>query len=222
MKSNKQRFLKALVLASAFLSSASAFAADKGNDVLDQCQYLPLATNSAMPKKFGAENTSVCVDIPVTLHKAKIFFNMDTMAVDGKGNASGLKHMVMMGSVMKDQIKKGLIKPEDVSIIGIMHGSALKWALKTAPEQQKKWIEQIFKLKKEGVNIQLEACGAAMDGAGVSKKNLYTYDAEGKPDPAAHGRIYVNQGAFGREIYLQQQGYAYAQEGNQPQHEISK
>jgi intracellular sulfur oxidation DsrE/DsrF family protein len=222
MKSNKQRFLKALVLASAFLGSASVYAADQGNDILAQCQYLPLATNLAMPKKFGTKNTSVCVDIPVTLNKVKVIFNMDTMAVDGKGNANGLKHMFMMGSVMKEEIKKGLIKPEDVSIIGIMHGAALKWATKSAPEQQKKWIEQIFKLKKEGVNIQLEACAAAMNGAGLTKKNLYTYDAEGNPDPAAHGRIYVNQGAFGREVYLQQQGYAYAQEGNQPRLKKSK
>ena len=139
---------------------------------------------------------------------------MDTLAVDGKGNANGLKHMMMMGNVMKAQIKKGLIKPENVSIIGIMHGSALKWATKSAPAQQKKLINAIFKLKKAGVNIQLETCAVTMNGAGLTKKDLYTYNAEGKPDPKALGRIYVNQGAFGRELYLQNHGYAYAEEGN--------
>ena len=183
------------------------------NEALDQCQYLVLATNLAMPKKFGAKNTTVCVDIPVEVQKAKMVFNMDTDSVDGNGNSNGLKHMVMMGNVIKDQIRQGLIKPEDVSIIGILHGSAIKWATKAVPAQQKNFIDQIFQLKREGLNIQLEACAAAMNGADLTKKNLYSYDADGKPDPAAGGRIYVNQGAFARELDLENRGYAYFEEG---------
>lgn len=209
-------FVGALVFIFGICSASVTLASEKpdsnSSGILNQCEYLPLATNLAFPKKFGAKNTSVCVDIPVQLDKAKIVFNMDTPAVDKKGNANGLKHMVMMGFVMKQQIKDGLIKPENVSIIGIVHGSALKWVTKAST--QKKWINAIFKLQGEGVNIHLEACAAAMNGAGLTKKNLYSYTAEGNPDPKAGGRIYVNQGAFGRELYLQNQGYAYAEEGN--------
>ena len=199
-------------ICSASVALASEKLDSNSDGILNQCDYLPLATNLAFPKKFGEKNTSICVDIPVKLEKAKIVFNMDTPAVDKKGNANGLKHMVMMGFVMKQQIKDGLIKPENVSIIGIVHGSALKWVTKAST--QKKWINAIFKLQSEGVNIHLEACAAAMNGAGLTKKALYSYTAKGDPDPKAGGRIYVNQGAFGRELYLQNQGYAYAEEGN--------
>ncbi len=218
-KPNAKYLIGALFLFGGIYGTTAVLAEDmtsaKSNEILDQCQYLPLATNLVNPKKFGKKNTSVCVDIPVKVKTAKIIFNMDTLAVDAKDNSNGLKHMMMMGNVMKAQIKKGLIKPENVSIIGIMHGSAVKWATKSAPEQQKKLMNAIFKLKKEGVNIQLETCAVSMNGAGLTKKDLYTYDAEGKPDPKALGRIYVNQGAFGREIYLQNHGYAYAEEGNE-------
>ena len=209
-------FAGTLVFMFSISSVGVALASEKLNTnsggILNQCEYLPLATNLAFPKKFGKKNTSVCVDIPVKLERAKIVFNMDTPAVDKKGNANGLKHMAMMGAVMKQQIKLGLIKPENVSIIGVVHGSALKWVTKAST--QKKWINAIFKLESEGVNIHLEACAAAMNGAGLTKKNLYSYTAKGDPDPKAGGRIYVNQGAFGRELYLQNQGYAYAEEGN--------
>ena len=213
----RQLVLGTLVLLGALAGTSSAVAAGSNgvdkNGVLDQCQYLPLATNLAFPKKFGAKNTTICVDIPVHVQKAKMVFNMDTDTVDGKGNSNGLKHMVMMGAVMKQQIAKGLIQSDEVSIIGIVHGSALKWVTKPVPPQQKKWIDAIFKLRREGVNIQLEACAAAMNGAHLSKKNLYTYDASGNPDSTAGGRIYVNQGAFARELYLEDHGYAYFEEG---------
>ena len=216
-KPNTKHFISALVIIGGFYGSTAVFAKDmsnaKSNESLDQCQYLPLATNLVNPKKFGRKNTSVCVDIPVEVKKAKIVFNMDTDSVDGKGNSNGLKHILMMGKVMQDEIKRGVIKPKDISIIGIMHGSGLKWATKAGSEPQRKFINAIFKLKRAGVNIQLEACAAAMNGAGLTKKDLYTYDAEGNPDPKAGGRIYVNQGAFGRELYLQNHGYAYVEEG---------
>ena len=216
-KMARQIMVGILVLTGICAGTNSALAAGSGsvdkNGVLDPCQYLPLATNLAFPKKFGAKNTTICVDIPVQVEKAKMVFNMDIDSVDGKGNANGLKHMVMMGAVMKEQIAKGMIKPDEVSIIGIVHGSALKWVTKTVPPQQKKWINMIFKLQREGVNIHLEACAAAMNGAHLTKKNLYTYDANGNPDPKAGGRIYVNQGAFARELYLQNHGYAYFEEG---------
>ena len=209
--------LGSAMLFGAVAGSGAALAAGTNsadqNKILDHCQYVPLATNLAFPKEFGAKNTTVCVDIPVHVEKAKMVFNMDTDTVDGKGNSNGLKHMVMMGYVMKDAIAKGQIKPENVDIIGIVHGSAMKWVIKPVPAQQKKWIEAIFKLKREGVNIHLEACAAAMNGNHLTKKNLFSYDAKGNPDPKAGGRIYVNQGAFARELYLHNHGYAYFEEG---------
>ena len=209
--------LGSAILLGAVAGSNVAFAAGSSsadqNEILDHCQYVPLATNLAFPKQYGAKNTTVCVDIPVHVQKAKMVFNMDTDTVDGKGNSNGLKHMVMMGTVMKDAIAKGQINPGTVDIIGIVHGSAMKWLLKPVPPQQKKWIEAIFKLKREGVNIHLEACAAAMDGAHLTKKNLFSYDSNGNPDPKAGGRIYVNQGAFARELYLHNHGYAYFEEG---------
>jgi len=206
----------AILLGAAAVSSVALAAGGNSveqNRILDHCQYLPLATNQALPKKFGAKNTTVCVDIPVHVEKAKMVFNMDTDTVDGAGNSTGLKHMVFMGAVMKDAIAKGQIKPGNVDIIGIMHGGALKWLVKPVDPQQKKWIEAIFKLKREGVNIHIEACAAAMNGAHLTKKDLFSYDANGHPDPKAGGRIYVNQGAFARELYLQNHGYAYFEEG---------
>ncbi len=205
-------FLLGVVAGSNVAFAAGSSSADQ-NQILDHCQYLPLATNLAFPKKFGAKNTTVCVDIPAHVEKAKMVFNMDTDTVDGKGNSTGLKHMVMMGYFMKNAIAKGQIKPRNVDIIGVVHGSALPWLIKPVPPQQKKWIEAIFKLKREGVNIHLEACAAAMNGAHLTKKNLFSYDADGNPDPKAGGRIYVNQGAFARELYLQNHGYAYFEEG---------
>lgn len=212
--------VKAFSATLVFLTCACTYSIAAANEknkvnsdgILNQCEYPQLGTNLVDPKKFGSKNTSVCVDIPVELKQSKIVFNMDTPAADKEGNANGLSHMILMGIVRKQQIKEGLIKPEDVSIIGIIHGAALKWATKETNQQ--KLINEIFKLKSEGINIQLEVCANAVSGAGLTKKDLYSYTADGKPDPKAGGRIYVNQGAFDREIYLQNHGYAYVEEGN--------
>ncbi len=213
----KKLFFGSLFIFGVLASSGVTYAANDSNtgpdQILDQCQYLPLATNLTFPKKFGTKNTTVCVDIPVHVEKAKMIFNMDTDSVDGKGNSNGLKHVLMAATVMKDEIAKGMIKPENVDIIGIVHGSGLKFLVKPVSPQQKRLIEGIFKLKREGVNVHLEACAAAMNGAHLTKKNLFSYDANGNPDPKAGGRIYVNQGAFARELYLENHGYAYFEEG---------
>lgn len=215
--SNTKYYISALILLGGLYGSSPAMASGKNNArqnaLLNKCEYPILATNLIAPKKFGTKNTTVCVDYPVSLEKVKVIFNMDTDSVDGKGNANGLKHLVMIGNVMKEQIEKHQINPKNISIIGIIHGTAIKWATKAGSVPQRKFINAIFKLKREGVNIHLEACGVTMNGAGLTKKDLYSYDAHGNPDPKAGGRIYVNQGAFGREIYLQNHGYAYVEEG---------
>ena len=223
---------KATVMLIAFIGSQMAYAdTDRNNGVVEPCSYPALATNLAFPGKFGSENTDICVDVPVNLTTVKMFFNLDTATFDGKGNAVGLKHMVMLGSVIKDGIAKGTINPENVSVIGILHGSALPWVIKHAAptaestpqqvaaykswkQQQVAWISTISKLKAAGVNLQIEACGAAMNGAGYTNSDLITsaVDAAGNNIPVT---IHVNQGAIGREVYLQQKGYAYINESYQ-------
>ena len=139
--------------------------------------------------------------------------------------------MVMLGSVIKDSINNGTMSPENVSVIGILYGSALGWVIKHAAptadstpqevtaykswkQQQVAWISTISKLKSAGVNLQLEACGAAMNGAGYTNSDLITTaaDKDGNTIPVT---IHVNQGAIGREVYLQQKGYSYINESYQ-------
>lgn len=224
--------LRAAVVLVAFIGSQMAYAdTDRNNGVVDPCSYPKLATNLAFPAKFGSDNTGICVDVPVNLNTVKMFFNLDTATYDGNGNSVGLKHMVMLGSVIKDNIANGTMSPENVSVIGILHGSALGWVIKhDAPtatstdaekaaykswkQQQVAWISTISKLKAAGVNLQIEACGAAMNGAGYTNSDLITSaaDKDGNVIPV---RIYVNQGAIGREVYLQQKGYAYINESYQ-------
>ncbi|MGA7965379.1 MAG: hypothetical protein WCB49_05770, partial [Gammaproteobacteria bacterium] len=90
-KSTLVFLLGSAVVLGAAAGSNVAFAAGSNsveqNKILDHCQYVPLATNLAFPKKFGAKNTTVCVDIPVHVQKAKMVFNMDTDTVDGQGNS---------------------------------------------------------------------------------------------------------------------------------------
>lgn len=201
------------------------------NGVVTPCTYPTLATNLAFPARFTDTNTTICVDVPVNLQTVAMFFNLDTATFDGGGNSVGLKHMVMLGSVIKDNIANGKTNAENVSVIGILHGSALPWVIKHTPpaadataaqkavyaswkKQQAAWISRIAKLQKAGVNLQLEACGAAMNGAGYTNADLITSatDPEGNVIPVT---IHVNQGAIGREVYLQQKGYAYINESYQ-------
>lgn len=200
------RVAKAIVVSSLILSSGAVIAGQDAG-VIAKCEYLPLVSNILKHNK----NASVCVDIPVKLTKAKVLFNMDKDAVDAKGNPVGLRHMFMLATGLKARMDKGLIKAEDISIVGLFHGSAASWALsndwwkkhkKTNGNPYGKWIEKIVAMKNKGVNIQLEECGVTMSGKGWSNKDLYT------SKNAPQGAIHVNQGAVARAIDLQQQGYA--------------
>jgi len=222
---NKSDLFKALFLAGTLLGSSLAYADNDKEQVSigvpPNC-YLPLAVNlapisnlpDATGTPFGDTNSTVCVDVPVDLTKSKVVFNIDNSVpnggMDAKGNSNGLKHMVMLGGVIKDRIQKGLIDPEDVSIVGVLHGSAIKWA--KLDTDQKFWINQIFALKNAGVNIHLEVCGVTMRSNAWTKANIYSYDASGNPDLSVPGTIYVNQGAIGRIMYLEQQKYVYIHE----------
>ncbi len=207
MNNKKQQLLKAVFLVGAIMGSTTAFAQEDDHDhyvanYLDTCDTLPLV-NTLIG---GPVNTSVCVDAPVALTKARVVFNLDTPVTDGT-NPIGLRHMWMLGTALKARINAGLLDPEKVSVIGIFHGTGSAWANKNNPDMAKKFIEKIFALKREGVNISLEMCGVTMLGKGWTNDDLYH-----SPDDI-NGVIHVNQGAIGRIIDLEQHGYAYIQEG---------
>jgi len=215
---NKTNLLKALFLAGALISTSTVFAdddKDANNGVMIDCStatapYLPTVLNLfPFSNTYGTENNTVCVDVPVNLTKSKVVFSINNnvagVGVDGNGNSNGLKHMVMLGTVIKNRIANGQIDPEEVSIIGILHGSAIGWGTKNT--NQANWINQIFQLKKDGVNIQLEVCGVTMLGAGMNNGMIYT-----DPNLNRNGKIYVNQGAIARIMYLEQRKHVYMHE----------
>lgn len=183
--------------------------------VVSPCSHLPIVGD---PK-----NSDICVDVPVNLRKAIVVFNNNENAISSFQGAPAplsMKHMIMLAGAIKHRIQAGQMKPQNVSIIGLFHGGdALSWLLndawwrtKTDPKTgkhyagnpYKKFIEEIFALKKQGVNIQMEACGVTMHGMHVTNADLYT---------SPKGKIYVNQGAVGRLIDLEQKGYVYYQPG---------
>lgn len=197
----KKRALQAAILCVALISSVSAFADGDDKNRVDQyltdCQTLPLVTTLIN----GKPNNDVCVDAPVALTKAKVVFDMSSDQVDGLGRHTGLRHMFMLGTALKARINAGLLDPEDVSIIGVMHGAGLNLALtESSSKITKGIINSIFQLKEDGVNINLEVCGVTMHGKGLTNADLYS------------DKIHVNQGAIGRIIDLEQHRYALIKE----------
>ena len=181
---------------------------------------MPLASN---PITTGIPNTSICVDIPNNLSENHVVFNIDSLATkDGTadGVSVALNHIWLMGSAMKARVNAGLMDAANIQIVGVMHGTSLVWGMSDEWWQsqtdkngdqlypdgnpQKKWLEKLFALNNAGINIQLEVCAVAMSGKGLTHNDVYS---------SPNGRVYVNQGAMGRIISLQQQGYAYIQEG---------
>ena len=224
MSNNKKPYIKAAIFAAAMMGSAYASAA---------CSYLPLANGLAagFDKLIaGTEttfkptpNTTVCVDIANGLTKNFFVFDIDTpVTKDGTvdGTPSAFNHMYLMGSANLAAINKNKAAGNDVSgsysIKGIIHGSALKWALNDAWWQaqvdedgnqlypngnpNKAWFDKLNWLQAHGMDIQLEVCAVTLSGAGLTHDNVYP-------------GILVNQGAFGRMSVLHQEGYAVIPEG---------
>jgi intracellular sulfur oxidation DsrE/DsrF family protein len=210
---NRKHTFKVLFFSSMVLGSAAVMADDTshgGDDnnfiatYSDKCDTLPLVSTLMG----GPENNSVCVDAPVALKKARAVFVLDSPIVSGD-KPVGLRHMFMLGTALKARIQAGELDPKDVSIVGVFYGSASAWALKSSPDYAKKFIEKIFDLSNQGVNISLEICGATLLGKGWTNDDLYVSN-RGKE----YGFIHVNQGAMLRIIDLQQQGFAYIQEND--------
>ena len=227
MSNNKSSYMKAAILAGAMLGTTFASYASA------DCSNLPLANGLAagFDKLIaGTEttfkpspNTTVCVDIANGLTQNFFVFNIDTpVTKDGTvdGTPSAFNHMYLMGSANLASINKAAQAGNDVkalySIKGIIHGSALKWALNDAwwqkqvdedgnqlyPEgnPNKAWFDKINWLKEHGMDIQLEVCAVTLSGANLTHDDVYP-------------GILVNQGAFGRMSKLHQLGYGVVSEG---------
>jgi intracellular sulfur oxidation DsrE/DsrF family protein len=173
--------------------------------------------------------------VPVGLNVEHAMFNIDAQHTTN-GTSGGypvaLRHMWMLGTAniaratgiakklnggnppSKDQIQAIL---DHYHVVGIMHGSAITWALSDAwwaanvagatANPVKEWLDKIADLRAKGLDITLEACGVTMYGKGLTNADLYT-------DTAGNREILVNQGAIGRIIDLEQNGWAYIQEGS--------
>jgi len=220
MNNKGQYLLKAVALTGAILGSTSALA---------DCKTPPLVPNiiakldgSTDPAK--TTNTTICVDVPVQLMDEQALFNIDSLATtDGTpaGAPVALRHMWMLGIANIARAKAFAdVDLSNFHIKGVIHGSAVTWALNDAWWQRqvdedgnqlypdgnpyKDWIEKIFALQDKGLDIQLEVCGVTLMGKGLHHTAT---------DDDVYLGIHVNQGAIGRIIDLQQNGYTYIQEG---------
>ena len=210
-KKNKQYLFKALLLLGVLFGANNVFAADG-------CKYLPLVPNIIAGDPTG--NTTVCVDIPNPLFNGnKTVWDMDLpVTTDGLPNTTpaGLRHMWMMSVANNAFATKNGLDKSNFKIYGVIHGTALSWALNDAwwesqvdedgnqlypngnPEGA--WIQKVLAMKDKGLDVQLEVCGVTLMGAGLSSDDVYP-------------GILVNQGAFGRFQVLHQQGFMVIQEG---------
>mgnify|MGYP000483432525 CR=1 FL=1 len=166
---------------------------------LNECKYLPTVLGLMNPP---VKNETVCIDMPVRMDDPKIVFNLDAPLADASGRPIGLRHMYMVGTALLARIKAGTLDARDASVVGVMHGNALSWAL-NPDDKTRGFIEKIYKLKSAGLDINLEVCGVTMQGKGKIKENLYQ---------SKNGVIHINQGAVVRIMDLQRHGYAYLQE----------
>jgi len=193
----------AVLMAGISLASSGVFADARKTsgltNYLSECKYMPTVLALMNPP---VKNETVCIDMPVGLEDPKVVFNLDAPLVDAKGRPIGLRHMHMVGTALLARIKAGKIDARNTSVVGVMHGGGLDWAL-NPDDKTKGLIEEIFKLKNAGLDINLEVCGVTMQGKNKIRENLYQ---------SKNGVIHINQGAVARIMDLQQHGYTYIQE----------
>lgn len=204
-KSIKLKIISAAVLCSILLISGAVTAGEHEKiSYLDNCKYLPLVNNPKNPS-----NKSVCVDAPVALEKVKVVFDM-TQGVEPGKQHTGLRHMSLFAKALKGRMMKGKIKAENISIIGVIHGSTALKALATKNNmsvETKKLVDTIFEFKNKGVNINLEVCGVTLHGM-KTKSPKADFTLYKNLDNVIH----INQGAIGRMIDLQQKNYTLIKE----------
>jgi intracellular sulfur oxidation DsrE/DsrF family protein len=187
--------MKGILIAGLVLGSTSVFA--------DNCVK---ATAS------GASNHTICVNVPVGLPSQKMVFNIDSqITTDGTsgGHPVALEHMYKLGNANLARIKSSNLVKGAFHIKGVIHGTAISWALSdkwwidhvpgAKGNPNKEWLNKIADLQSKGMDIQLEACADTMASKGLTNADLYP-------------GVLVNESAVGRLGDLQQLGYTYIQE----------
>lgn len=218
---NKHYLFRTVLFIFALLGASSAFAHDSHDDgintgVVSPCQPLWLVNDhnnaSELPPPDGQ---GVCVDVPVNFHhKVKLVFNLDSPVMAGPSPV-GLRHMWMLGQALQHQIEIGNLEPDDISVIGVFHGSAMAgahWPFKDSPVAS--WLGRVLAYNgaSPAIHMQLEVCGVTLKGMimGGAKLNDGTTPVD---QSQLYPGILVNQGAIARLVYLQKHGYSYIQEG---------
>lgn len=217
---NAQYLFRTVLFICALFGATSAFADGHHDDaintgVIDPCQQLWLVNDHNNANELPPpDGQGVCVDVPVNFHhKVKFVFNLDSPVMSGP-NPVGLRHMWMLGQALQHQIEIGNLDADDISVIGVFHGSAMAsdhWPFKDSPVAT--WLGRIlaYNTASPAVHMQLEVCGVTLKGMMMGHATL----TDGTPVDKSqlYPGIYVNQGAVARLGYLQQHGYAYIQEG---------
>jgi intracellular sulfur oxidation DsrE/DsrF family protein len=158
------------------------------------CVHWPAAALAAEGKSAQSEHV-IQVDIPVSLEKANVVFNMDHLAFAGDMPV-GIKYMHLLANRFKEVGTKGWI-------IGIFHGDAAYMTLNDKAYNAYRNVstgnpykELIAELIKQGV--QIEECAVSMKSHNWVNEDLLP-------------RVKVNTGAVIRLIQLAQEGYAQIQ-----------
>lgn len=151
----------------------------------------PLA---AAPIK-NSPRSEIRVDLPVTLKKAQVVFNLDHLAFAGDMPV-GMKYMGLLAHRLKDLKAEG-------DIIGVFHGDAAYLTLNDAAYNAYRHVSTgnpykgvLADLLKQGVH--LEECAVSMKAHQWGNDDLLP-------------GVKVNAGAVGRIIQLVQEGYVQIQ-----------
>lgn len=200
---NKIILMMGAIFACMFNFSA-AVQADQPDPYLEPCQYLQVVS-AALNNK---QNSTVCVDAPTTLKKVQVIFDINSESANG---STGLKHMMMMATALKGRVNAGTTNPEQIHVIGILHGTGINYVLKDSmvPDSaETKYINAALKIANEmGFKLSFEVCGATMWGRGKTADDLYV-----PPAAVTTDTIHINQGAIARMVDLQNMNFALIKE----------
>lgn len=148
----------------------------------------------AEAKDANAQHT-IHIDVPVTLKKARVVFNMDHLAFSGDMPV-GMKYMGLLTKRFKELKTEG-------EIIGVFHGDAAYLTLNDQAYNSFRQVSTgnpykglVSELLKQGV--QIEECAVSMKAHNWGNEDLLP-------------GVKVNTGAVGRLIDLVQEGYVQIQ-----------
>ena len=143
----------------------------------------------------GPSRSQIHVDIPVTLKKANVVFNLDHLAYSGDMPV-GMKYMGLLAKRFKALNTEG-------EIIGVFHGDAAYMTLNDGAYNSYRQVNTgnpykgiIADLLKQGIHI--EECAVSMKAHNWGNEDLLP-------------GVKVNTGAVGRIIQLVQEGYVQIQ-----------